>query len=243
MRVAGGLILGALLVCAGCKTDQAARQAENLDHPEPPAVAALGPGDAGKHQRERSRSKALRRRRLKIDMSQDPACAMAGRRERRGAVVIGKKGGAGERLRLREGRDLPPNVSFPAKTSPVVVDQKGCRYVPHVVAVQVGEPVEFHNSDPTMHNVHTLPAMAGNASADISQGPMGAPQSETFSQPEEMLPVRCNNHPWMNAFVNVSATPFFAVTARTGSSRSRACRRGCTRSSPCTRRWASRRSR
>jgi plastocyanin len=214
MRVTGGLILSALLVCAGCKTDQAARQAENIDRREPPVVAAQDPAMLG------SISgtivfKGKAPQRVKIDMSQDPACAMTAGENDSEQYVVGKKGAlANVYVYVKSG--LLPNVSFPAKTTPVVMDQKGCRYVPHVIAVQVGEPVEFHNSDTTMHNVHTLPNMAGNAGADISQGPMGAPQSETFQQPEEMLPVRCNNHPWMNAFVNVSATPFFAVTGADG---------------------------
>ena len=57
----------------------------------------------------------------------------------------------------------------------------------------------------------------GNQPLDVSQGPKGKPQDKVFSAPELMIPVRCNNHPWMNAFVNVSATPFFAVTGPDGS--------------------------
>jgi hypothetical protein len=71
--------------------------------------------------------------------------------------------------------------------------------------------VEFRNSDGTMHNIHTLPG-AGNAAVDVSQGAKGAPEQRRFDVPEVMMPVRCNNHPWMNAFINVSATPFFAVS-------------------------------
>jgi uncharacterized protein (DUF2141 family) len=56
----------------------------------------------------------------------------------------------------------------------------------------------------------------GNPSIDISQGPKGPPQTKQFNQLEVMLPVRCNNHPWMNAFINLSATPFFAVTDANG---------------------------
>ncbi len=99
----------------------------------------------------------------------------------------------------------------------VVLDQKGCRYIPHVVAVQQGGRVEFHNSDPTMHNVHTMPAVSGNSAVDVSQGPMGQPESRAFHSPEMMLPVRCNNHPWMNAFINVAPNQFFAVTGSDGS--------------------------
>ena len=104
----------------------------------------------------------------------------------------------------------------PISTAPVILDQKGCQYVPHVIAVMAGGSVEFHNSDPTMHNIHTMPAQVGNESIDISQGPRGAAVTKQFAKPELMMPVRCNNHPWMNAFLNVSATPFFAVTDADG---------------------------
>ena len=67
-----------------------------------------------------------------------------------------------------------------------------------------------------MHNIHTMPTAPGSQSIDISQGAKGAPQVKQFNQPEMMMPVRCNNHPWMNAFINVSATPFFAVTDADG---------------------------
>ena len=67
-----------------------------------------------------------------------------------------------------------------------------------------------------MHNVHAMPAVAGNETMDVSQAAKGAPQQKRFDQPEVMMPVRCNNHPWMNAFINVSATPFFAVTDAEG---------------------------
>ena len=110
-----------------------------------------------------------------------------------------------------------PDSKAPNAAPAVVLDQKGCRYIPHVVAVQQGGRVEFHNSDPTMHNVHTMPAVSGNSAVDVSQGPMGQPESRAFNAPETMLPVRCNNHPWMNAFINVAPNQFFAVTGADGS--------------------------
>jgi len=100
---------------------------------------------------------------------------------------------------------------------PVVLDQVGCKYVPHVIAVVRGGSVEFRNSDSTMHNIHTMPTVVGSAPIDISQGPKGAPQVKQFNQPEVMIPVRCNNHPWMNAFINVAPSPYFAVTGADGS--------------------------
>jgi plastocyanin len=111
----------------------------------------------------------------------------------------------------------PAAMSSPSSLStPVVLDQIGCKYVPHVIAVMRGGSVEFRNSDATMHNIHTLPAVAGSQPIDISQWPKGVPQVKQFNQLEIMMPVRCNNHPWMNAFINVSATPFFAVSDADG---------------------------
>ena len=110
-----------------------------------------------------------------------------------------------------------PNTQAPAGTPAVVLDQKGCKYVPHVIALQQGGTVEVHNSDPTMHNTHTTPTNSSNNTVDVSQAPMGAPQIQHFNAPEVMMPARCNNHPWMNSFINVSPNQFFAVSATDGS--------------------------
>ena len=117
---------------------------------------------------------------------------------------------------VKSGPGMGFGSSFSANDA-VVLDQKGCVYAPHVIALQAGNFVEFRNNDMTMHNVHTMPTEVGNEPVDISQGPNGKPQTRQFKQPEAMIPVRCNNHPWMNAFINVSATPWFAVTGADGS--------------------------
>jgi len=212
MRIASAMLLGILLVSTGCKTDQAARQAENMDKRQTPAVAALDPAMTGTLKGTITfQGKAPDR--VRIDMSADPGCK--GAENDTEQYVVGKKSAlANVYIYVKSG--LPANVRFPAKTDVVVLDQKHCRFVPHVIAVQVGEPVEVRNSDPTVHNVHTMADMVGNAATDISQPPSSGPQRESFSQPEAMLPVRCNNHPWMNAFINISATPFFAVTGPDG---------------------------
>ena len=214
MRIAGAIMLGTLLVCSGCKTDQAARQAENIDKKESPAAAALDPAMTGSL-RGTITYQGKAPDKVRIDMNSDPGCNVGHVENDVEQYVVGKKGGlANVYVYVKSG--LPPNVKFPPKTDVVVVDQKHCRFMPHVVAVQVGEPVEFRNSDPTMHNVHALPKVVGNSAADISEMPMGPSKQQTFAQPEAMLPVSCNNHPWMMAFVNVSATPFFAVTGPDG---------------------------
>lgn len=149
--------------------------------------------------------------RVPIDMSQDPACSLAGGRNL-SEQYVGDRGKLANVFVYVKGA---PNLNQPMQ--PVVVDQKGCRFEPHVVAVAAGGSVEFRNSDPTMHNVHEMAVSAGNHSVDLSQGPRGTPETIQFKDAENMIPVRCNNHPWMNAFINVAPNTFFAVTATDGS--------------------------
>jgi plastocyanin len=151
--------------------------------------------------------------RVEIDMAQDPACSLSA------------DANYSEQYMVRDGKlqnvfvyvkDGLGNKIYPAPSTPVVLDQKGCRYVPHVIGVQVGQPVEFTNSDPTMHNIHTTADNPVNPEIDISQPPKGGTTQRIFPKPELMISVRCNNHPWMNAFINVSPNPFFAVSDENG---------------------------
>jgi plastocyanin len=153
--------------------------------------------------------------RVKIDMSQDPVCSMTGGDNYSEQYVVKNGGLANVYVYVKSG---PPTISLSmtsGKSPAVVLDQVGCKYTPHVIALMQGGSVEFRNSDSTMHNIHTMP-MEGDEPIDISQAAKGAPQVKVFKKPEIMMPVRCNNHPWMNAFINVSATPFFAVSDADG---------------------------
>jgi plastocyanin len=152
--------------------------------------------------------------RLRIDMAQDPACLLSNPGTNLTEQYIIHDGKiANVFIYVKDG--LNGKTYAPPQT-PVVLDQKGCRYVPHVIGVMAGQPVEFRNSDPTMHNVHPAPTTPGNNAFDISQPPMGGTTQKIFARPELMLPVRCNNHPWMSAFINVAANPFYAVSGSEG---------------------------
>lgn len=214
------LLLAATCTLAGCKPDNAVKQASTIDQskqtapqPQPASVAGTSSALSGSitgvvHLNGKPPA------RIPIDMSMDPACSLtAGQNLTEQYVVDGGKL-ANVYVYIKDG--APPSTA-PSGGSAVILDQKGCRYTPHVIAVQQGGTVEFHNSDPTMHNVHAVPTVAGNQAVDVSQGPMGAPQSRQFNAPEVMMPIRCNNHPWMQAFLNVSPTPWFAVTGPDGS--------------------------
>lgn len=152
--------------------------------------------------------------RLKIDMSMDPACAFTSGENLSEPFVVSDGHLANVYVYLKTG--APASHSAPG-TPAVVLDQHGCRYTPHVVAVQQGGSVDFRNSDPTMHNVHTTPAVGGNPAIDVSQGPGSGGQIRQFENPETMLVVGCNNHPWMRAYINVAPNPYFAVSTTDGS--------------------------
>jgi Carboxypeptidase regulatory-like domain len=152
-----------------------------------------------------------------IDMNQDPACTLSPPLYSEQYVVSKDGGFANVFITIKDGLG---NKVYAAPTTPVEIDQKGCRYIPHVVGVMVGQPVRFTNSDPTMHNVHMVPTVAGNQTMDISQPPAGGPTTpqdeRRFAKPELMIPVRCNNHPWMQAFISVVSNPFYAVSDVSG---------------------------
>ena len=150
-----------------------------------------------------------------IDTSMDPACGLSGSKDYSEQYVVNAGRMANVFIYVKSGPAAAMNAAS-TTTQPAVLDQKGCRYVPHVVGVVQGGSVEFLNSDPTMHNIHTMPTAVGNETIDISQGPNAAPQIKQLNKPELMIPVRCNNHPWMNAFINVAPTPFFAVSDASG---------------------------
>jgi hypothetical protein len=109
----------------------------------------------------------------------------------------------------------PPNVDLPPAPSPVM-DQKNCAYVPHVVALQAGQPLKVTSSDPTLHNFHAYGKANGESNFGISVGetkPVACKAAE-FDPP---MKVKCDVHPWMSGFVAVFDHPFFAVTKPDGS--------------------------
>jgi plastocyanin len=109
----------------------------------------------------------------------------------------------------------PVSGSYPAPTTPVVLDQNGCNYSPHIVALQVGQSLTIRNSDEMLHNIHPRPTL--NTEFNIGQPRKGMESSKTFDKAEVMIPVGCDVHPWMRSYISVAANPFFAVTAEDGS--------------------------
>jgi plastocyanin len=105
--------------------------------------------------------------------------------------------------------------SFETAESPVNLDQKGCTYIPHVLALRVGQSLRVTNSDPATHNIHTISKI--NRPRNDSQSSGAVPIKQTFARQEVAIAVKCNVHPWMKAYIAVLSTPYFQVTGKDGS--------------------------
>jgi plastocyanin len=103
--------------------------------------------------------------------------------------------------------------TFDAPSQPVVVEQKGCLYQPHVLAVRANQTLQLVNDDPTSHNIHPVPA--NNREWNKAEPP-GSKMEEAFAREEIAIPVKCNVHPWMRGYIAVFKHPFFAVTGKDG---------------------------
>jgi plastocyanin len=99
-------------------------------------------------------------------------------------------------------------------SEPVVLDQQGCLYQPHVFGIMVGQKLEVRNSDPLLHNVHATPKK--NKPFNIGQPVKGMKSYHTFNTPEIMVPFKCDVHPWMSAYAGVLDHPFFSVSNEKG---------------------------
>lgn len=151
-----------------------------------------------------------------IDLSKDPACAEArGNSPPTAENVVGGSGGGLANVVVYISQGLSGNET--RSTQVVTMDQKGCQYVPHVVALNVGQHLVFTNSDATYHNIHPDPKPdSGNKPWNKSQMPGAPPIDVTWGNEEVAIPVKCNVHPWMRGFVAVVNGPY-AVSNGSGS--------------------------
>ncbi|HMD30636.1 MAG TPA: carboxypeptidase regulatory-like domain-containing protein [Candidatus Acidoferrales bacterium] len=106
------------------------------------------------------------------------------------------------------------NRSFPTPTETIELNQTGCQYKPHVIAVMVNQPISIVNSDQTTHNIHPTPA--NNRDWNKSQGPGADKITDSFAREEIAIPVKCNVHSWMKSYIAVLKNTFFKVTSADG---------------------------
>lgn len=148
-----------------------------------------------------------------IDMAEEPACADA----------YGEEGPTTQHYIVQDGRfgNVFVHVSsgldgdFPTPTEAAVLDQEDCRYEPHVLGLMTGQSLTIMNSDALLHNVQANPQQ--NRPFNISQPQEGMETTRSFPVAEVMIPVQCDVHGWMNAYIGVTEHPYFDVTGEDGS--------------------------
>lgn len=151
---------------------------------------------------------------LPLDMRHDPICVS----EHEGTVYA-QDGAVNDNgtlpnafVYIKSGTGKLPET--PPRNS-VDLTQQGCMYEPHVLGIMVGQPLQVLTLDPTTHNIHVM----GTANRDwnVTQQPGSPSVIRRFARPEVMIPVHCNEHPWMKAYIGVVSNPFYAVTGSDGS--------------------------
>lgn len=148
-----------------------------------------------------------------IDMSATPACARAHTTAQKSEEVVVNDDGTLRNVFVWVKAGVPERPWRPPAGA-VKLDQSGCMYKPHVVAVMTNQDIQIVNSDPTNHNIHPLPKV--NQEWNQSQPPKGDTLTKHFAREEVMIPVKCNVHPWMRSYIGVVSHPFFAVTGNDG---------------------------
>ena len=207
MPAYGFAVALALVLLAGCGKKEEEPAATSAPAATAPAPTPIDPATAatvtGTVKFDGAAPKAA-----KIDMSQDPNCQGSNTAEN---IVVAGGDLANVFVYVKDGLG---SRTFAGPSDAVTLTQTGCRYKPHVLGVMAGQTVKIVNGDPTTHNIHPTPK--DNREWNESQAPSAAPLEKTFAREEIMLPVKCNQHPWMRMFVNVVKSPFYAVTDASG---------------------------
>jgi len=204
------LALCGVLLLAACNKKENTEQSSNVPSEQQamaPAATPIDPAMVGDvHGIVKFEGPAPKQ--PKIDMSVDPACKGMNEVE---SVVVHDGDLANVFVYVKDGLG---NRTFDVPATPVVLDQSGCKYHPHVLGVMAGQTIQIKNDDQTTHNIH--PAPKDNREWNESQPPSSAPLEKNFAREEIMLPVKCNQHPWMKMYINVVKSPFYAVTDEAG---------------------------
>jgi hypothetical protein len=146
----------------------------------------------------------------RIQMSADPYCAQQNPSATAEVVKVSDGGLENVVVYIKNA----PAGSYPTPTQEVLIDQKGCHYVPHVLTMQTNQPMKIKNSDATLHNIHAWAEK--NMPFNIGQPVQNMETIKTFTMEEVPLPIRCDVHKWMGAYVAVFPHPFHTVSKTGG---------------------------
>jgi hypothetical protein len=148
-----------------------------------------------------------------IRMNQDPACEQEGSATVYSEEVVINSDGALANVFVYIKAGLGSR-RYATPETPIILDQRHCRYVPRVFGIQIGQTLKILNGDRTLHNVHA--SAESNKSFNLAMSAAEKVRTRVFDHAEVMIPLRCNVHPWMIAYAGVLEHPFFSVTDTTG---------------------------
>ncbi len=147
-----------------------------------------------------------------ISMSADAFCVHANPGQPiDDSVIVGPEGGLQNAFVYV--KDDMSGYAFDPPVGAARLEQKGCRFTPHVVGLRVGQVLELANRDETLHNIHAVTRV--NDDFNVGAIP-GAVIRRSFNAPETMIAIKCDVHSWMTAYAGVVAHPYFAVTDANG---------------------------
>ena len=150
-----------------------------------------------------------------LAMDAEPVCHKAhGAKPVPNEMLVLGNGNTMAHIMVWVSKGLPAGKTWPAPKDPVVLDQDGCVYKPHVMGIMVGQTYRILNSDGILHNIHTLPKI--NTAFNRGQPATVKEMTTTFPKPEAIFQVKCDVHPWMSAYISVFTHPFFSVTSTDG---------------------------
>jgi len=147
----------------------------------------------------------------KIQMSADPYCREHNPNAMTETVTVNNGGLDNVIVFVKNA----PSANYPAPKDAVMIDQKDCHYIPHVFTIQSNQPLKIKNSDATLHNIHAWAEK--NTPFNIGQPVQNMETEKAFTTEEMPLPIRCDVHKWMGAFVGVFNHPYHTVTKNGGS--------------------------
>ena len=148
-----------------------------------------------------------------IKMDADPYCSLQHPQGAQQAAFVADAGGGLKWVFVYVKEGIGSTYSPPADA--VTIDQKGCIYSPHVLGIMPGQTLKILNSDETLHNIHGLPK--NSRPFNLAMPTAGMELTQKFTSPEVMVRVKCDVHPWMEAWAGVVPHPFHAVSADDGS--------------------------
>ena len=152
-----------------------------------------------------------------LDMAADPICDEKNQENpRRRQVLVLGEGQTIANVMVQIKAASVPDLDHGAPDTVVEFDQGGCQYNPHVFGLRVGQTLKILNPDGTLHNVHAFSKV--NAEFNEAMPQFRTELEKVFDKAEPTpFAIKCDVHPWMNAWAAVFDHPYFAVTGEDGS--------------------------